>query len=106
MGRLAKGCAVAAAFLLFVGGCGEDAANRDDESESVRLERIDDPGVDRSPFEATYGSATAAGSDLVVIDAGSGAESRHRSALRREDGTWWTLPDLPFRGYIQVGLSE
>ena len=106
MGRLAKGCAVTAAFLLLVGGCGEDAANRDDESESVRLERIDDPGVDRSPFEATYGAATAAGSDLVVIDAGSGATSRHRSALRREDGTWWTLPDLPFRGYIQLASAN
>lgn len=105
VGRLAKRWAVAAAFLFLAGGCGNDSAIQDDESEPVALERIGDPGVDRSPFEATYGSATAAGSDLVVIDAGSGA-NRHRTALRREDGTWWQLPDLPFTGYIQLASAN
>jgi hypothetical protein len=69
------------------------------------LEQIGQQGVDRSPFDATYGSATSAGSDLVVIETES-ATGRRATALRREDGTWWKLPDLPFEGYIQLASAN
>jgi hypothetical protein len=69
------------------------------------LEPIGQAGVDRSPFDATYGSGTSAGSALVVIE-DRPYSARRSTALRRADGSWWELPDLPFEGYIQLASAN
>ncbi|MGB6056909.1 MAG: hypothetical protein WBF71_01490 [Microthrixaceae bacterium] len=48
----------------------------------------------------SYGTAAAAGDDLVVIDWRSG-----EAALRRADGTWWKLPSAPFNGSLQMATA-
>lgn len=96
---------VAAAAVVSLVGCGGVQADDRAQAETSALEPIGQPGVDRSPFDATYGSATSAGSDLVVIEAAS-ATGRRATALRQTDGTWWALPDLPFEGYIQLASAN
>lgn len=69
--------------------------------------------MDQSPFDASYGTAAGDGDDLVVLgqclapaseDCGSGWD-RTEAALRRDDGTWWTLPAFPFDGYFQLATA-
>lgn len=105
MGRLQRIFTGAAAAVVLLVGCGGDDGQASRPDEPVALQPIGQPGVDRSPFDATYGSATSAGSDLVVIETAS-VSGRRATALRRADGTWWRLPDLPFEGYIQLASAN
>lgn len=86
-------------------GCGDSESGRTVDSAPVELEPIGEAGVDQSPYPATYGSATGSGSDLVVIESGPGVLKRRATALRRPDGSWWQLPDLPFAGYVQLASA-
>jgi hypothetical protein len=85
---------------LLAGACGtDDAEDAPTTAVPDEMTAIGEPGVDRSPFEVSYGTATGDGDDLVVISPDGNA------ALRRDDGTWWELPPVPFQGYIQLATA-
>jgi hypothetical protein len=85
---------------LLATSCGtDDAEDAPTTAVPDELTAIGEPGVDRSPFEVSYGTATGDGDDLVVISPDGNA------ALRRDDGTWWELPPVPFQGYIQLATA-
>ena len=69
-------------------------------SSMAELAPIGDPGADASPFPIDRGTVTAAGTDLVVISSSWPPGQEIEAALRREDGSWWKLPPLPFTGFI------
>lgn len=96
---------VVAVLALGALGCGDSDSGTAVDRAPVPLEPIGEAGVDRSPYPATYGSATGAGADLVVIENGPGVQERRATALRRPDGSWWRLPDLPFGGYVQLASA-
>lgn len=73
-------------------------------SSMAELAPIGDPGADASPFPIDRGTATAAGTDLVVISPGRPSAAID-AALRREDGSWWELPSLPFTGFIHLATA-
>ena len=74
-------------------------------SSTVQLTPIGDPGVDASPFPTGRGTATAAGTDLVVISSTWPPAPVIDAALRSEDGSWWELPSLPFTGFIHLATA-
>lgn len=94
---------------LSVLGCG-DAEQADDVRDAggavaAELTPIGDPGVDASPFPIDRGTVTAAGTDLVVISSSWPPGQEIEAALRREDGSWWKLPPLPFTGFIHLATA-
>ena len=74
-------------------------------SSTVQLTPIGDLGVDASPFPTGRGTATAAGTDLVVISSTWPPAPVIEAALRSEDGSWWELPSLPFTGFIHLATA-
>lgn len=84
--------AVVAAAALIGGGDGPR-----------QLEPIDVP-AGTSPYFAGYGSGASAGDDLVLIEPVS-RDGRNGTVLRRDDGSWWALPPLPFFGFIQLASA-
>lgn len=107
MGRSHRRWLVGLALVgLLAAGCTDtgDAVSTD-RSSTTELTPIGDPGVDRSPFPIGRGAATAAGNDLVVISTERPPASVIDAALRRADGSWWELPQLPFRGFIHLATA-
>ena len=97
-GGLGTACLVVVGLLAT--SCGTDDAGAPSTTAAPEeLTAIGEPGVDRSPFEVSYGTATGDSDDLVVISPDG------KAALRRDDGTWWELPPVPFRGYIQLATA-
>ena len=93
LGVLAAGCS----------GSGDLAGS--EGSSTVQLRPIGDLGVDASPFPTGRGTATAAGTDLVVISSTWPPAPVIDAALRSEDGSWWELPSLPFTGFIHLATA-
>ena len=64
--------------------------------------------VEEVPFPISRGAAAGDGDDLVVIESrgvGDGDDPL-RAVLRRDDGTWVDLPDLPFSGFLQLATAD
>lgn len=70
----------------------------------MELSPLGEPGSDLSPFPVQYGTGTGDGDDLVVISPNYGP-GPYRAALRRNDGTWWELPPVPFDGHVQLATA-
>ena len=100
--------AALAIVVLLAAGCGDrgqDVAVDTDERQPQMLTRVGETGLDRTPFPIEPGDANAAGDDLVVISGAWPPGNRIDAALRRADGSWWELPPLPFKGFIQLATA-
>lgn len=109
-GRRTTAVVVAIVTVVLAAACGDDRdAASPDEMVSSEPTPIGSPGVDRSPYPANYGSATGDGDSLVVLDQadpGCAAPMETPAALRRPDGSWWQLPPVPLRGYLQLATAD
>ena len=103
VGLVVLGLAVLGVLAAGCSGSGDLAASGG--SSTVQLTPIGDPGVDASPFPTGRGTATAAGTDLVVISSTWPPAPVIDAALRSEDGSWWELPSLPFTGFIHLATA-
>lgn len=109
MGRRRVVAVLVVLCAVTLSGCGRTEQVRADGGAPVELEALDTGGQDRSPHVISYGRATGDGDDLVVIDGwgdSCGDRRTTAAALRRSDGSWWQLPPVPFRGYVQLASAD
>jgi hypothetical protein len=109
MGRHRVVAVIVVLCAVALSGCGRTEQIRADGGAPVELEALDTGGQDRSPYVISYGRATGDGDDLVVIDGWGDSCGNSRTtaaALRRSDGSWWQLPPVPFRGYVQLASAD
>lgn len=95
---------LAAAALMASGCTDQDERVRVEPDAQVELSPFGNPGSTESPFPVDYGTGTGDGDDLIVISPNYGP-GPYEAALRRNDGTWWRLPSVPFEGHAQLATA-
>jgi hypothetical protein len=75
-------------------------------ADEVRTDPEPDTGAAPFDIATTQWRAAAAGSDLILVEAGERVPGKPRQVTARlADGSWETLPPVPFDGYVAVAST-
>lgn len=90
-------------LVAAVAGCSTSDAIQADAGRDAAVSNA--APFNAAPFDiaSTQWRAAAAGDDLVLVEAGERVPGKKRQvAVRLSDGSWETLPPVPFDGYVVI----